>query len=258
MLQRIIHNRSTSSPGRYCLLPCVTPPPPGRCQKAFSDLTLRRFRVVLALTGSKARPSPPFRLLGAYSSGCRRVAAASAQRHGKGTASLESLPLWGCASKRWRRTATVSSLRWPTSLRCSACLARCMLLSMPRCRTLRNMLCLYACWFELQLAVPASSWIVGCAQGSSGDYELIRQRVCQHMLANRANFEPFVEDDEKFDDYMRVRTAACMLHLQVAIRTRSVTLNCTAGDGNGWELGRPGETLVVGHKSLSMLRTTGV
>ena len=42
-------------------------------------------------------------------------------------------------------------------------------------------------------------------QGSSGDQRLIRQRVCEYMLAHRASFEPFVEDDEKFDDYMRVR-----------------------------------------------------
>ena len=47
-----------------------------------------------------------------------------------------------------------------------------------------------------------------CAQGSCGDHKLIRQRVCEHMLANRTNFEPFVEDDEEFDDYMRVRIDA--------------------------------------------------
>ena len=44
-------------------------------------------------------------------------------------------------------------------------------------------------------------------QGSGGDHKLLRQRVCEYMLANRASFEPFVEDDEKFEDYMRVRSA---------------------------------------------------
>ena len=106
-----------------------------------------------------------------------------------------------------------------------------------------------------KLAAPALSWPGNCAQGSSGDYKLIRQRVCQHMLANRANFEPFVEDDEKFDDYMRVRSAACAWS-QAPIKKRKLTHVCMAGNGNGWRLGRPGRTLIGSHEFRSIALQT--
>ncbi len=57
------------------------------------------------------------------------------------------------------------------------------------------------------------------AQGSAGDHKLIRQRVCDYMLANRASFEPFVEDDERFDDYMRVRGSS--VHCAVCTLVRA-------------------------------------
>ena len=120
--------------------PVSPPPPPSLCMspehaepclslslslslsiKACSALTWWRSALRPAPTGSKARPNPPRRLPGAFSSGCRRAAGASTPHHGKGTASLESWLRWGCASKRSPQTAIASSWPWRTSSRWPAC-----------------------------------------------------------------------------------------------------------------------------------------
>ena len=76
-------------------------------------------------------------------------------------------------------------------------------------------------------------------QGSAGDHKLIRQRVCEYMLANRANFEPFVEDDEKFDDYMRVRCGILVSAVPCIAVSRTET-SAYAGDDDRRQLGWAG------------------
>ena len=40
-------------------------------------------------------------------------------------------------------------------------------------------------------------------EDGGGDAADLRRRVVDHIAAHRDAFEPFVEDDEKFDDYVR-------------------------------------------------------
>ncbi len=39
-------------------------------------------------------------------------------------------------------------------------------------------------------------------EGGEFNYKFYRTEACNFMVQNRPNFEPFMEDDEKFDDYI--------------------------------------------------------
>jgi len=40
-------------------------------------------------------------------------------------------------------------------------------------------------------------------EGREDNYMTYRQRIVEHIIDNREYFEPFIEDDEKFDDYVK-------------------------------------------------------
>ena len=56
--------------------------------------------------------------------------------------------------------------------------------------------------------------IAALLQGASGDHMQLRQKVVTFMRQHKADFEPYMEDDEGFDKYCQRMAQACTLAQQ--------------------------------------------